>query len=268
MRLEFFLVSLSENQALDLGVELEGDFEVGATSFNLSSLFGLGIRPGQTVQPSVAGSGFTGLAVNPGDFSAIIRALETIGAGNSVSKPYLVVNNNADAELRGVALQPYVVTNQGETTTSESYGGDKEAGTILNITPQIAEGSHLILDYTVELSSFTGEAIGVLPPPSREDSVTSSVTIPDGYTVIVGGLEDRSRTETVNQVPILGSIPLLGELFKSRTQSSSRTRLYIFVSASIERSASFEKLKYWSDAALDETTIDSGLPTLQPVWIQ
>ncbi|MFG0253310.1 MAG: secretin N-terminal domain-containing protein, partial [Phycisphaerales bacterium JB038] len=234
VRLEFFLVSLSENQALNLGVELEGDFEIGATSFNLASLFGLGVTPGQGVQPSVAGTGFTGLAVNPGDFSAIVRALETVGAGSSISKPYLVVNNNAEAELRGVALQPYVVTNQGETTTSESYGGDKEAGTILSITPQIAEGSHLILDYTVELSSFTGEAVGVLPPPSREDSVSSSVTIPDGYTVIVGGLEDRSQTETANQVPILGEIPFLGELFKSKTKSGNRNRLYIFVSASIE----------------------------------
>jgi general secretion pathway protein D len=268
VRLEFFIVSLSENDALDLGVELEGDFEVGATSFNLASLFGLGVRPGQTVQPSVAGSGFTGLAVNPGDFSAIIRALETIGEGSSISKPYLVVNNNAQGELNGVASVPYQEISQGDNSTIDGYGGDKEAGTKLTITPQIAEGSHLILDYSVELSSFTGEAVGGLPPPSRVDSVNSSVTIPDGYTVIIGGLEDRTQSETVSQVPIVGDIPILGELFKSRGRSSSRNRLYVFVRASIERSASFEKLKYWSDAALEETSVDSGLPELQPVWIQ
>jgi general secretion pathway protein D len=216
----------------------------------------------------VAGSGFTGLAVNPGDFSAVIRALATIGASDSVSKPELVVNNNAEAELRGVSLQPYAVVNQGDQTTTESYGGDKEAGTILTITPQIAEGSHLILDYSVELSSFTGEATSILPPPSREDSVSSSVTIPDGYTVVVGGLEDRSITETVNKVPLLGDIPWLGELFKSTQKGNNRNRLYIFVRASIERSTSFEKLKYWSDEALGETTIESGLPDLQPVWIR
>jgi general secretion pathway protein D len=268
VRLEFFLVQLSENQALNLGVELEGEFEVGATSFNLASLFGLGLQPGQGTQPGVAGSGFTGLAVNPGDFSAVIRALATIGASDSVSKPELVVNNNAEAELRGVSLQPYAVVNQGDQTTTESYGGDKEAGTILTITPQIAEGSHLILDYSVELSSFTGEATSILPPPSREDSVSSSVTIPDGYTVVVGGLEDRSITETVNKVPLLGDIPWLGELFKSTQKGNNRNRLYIFVRASIERSTSFEKLKYWSDEALGETTIESGLPDLQPVWIR
>lgn len=266
--LEVFLVQLSENQALNLGVELEGQFDMGATSFNLASLFGLGLDTGQSTPPSVAGNGFTGLAVNPGDFSAIIRALQTIGASDAVSKPTLLVNNNAEASLEGVQSEPFLTLSQGDNTTTNSYGGDKEAGTKLTITPQIAEGSHLILTYTVELSSFTGEGTDTLPPPSRKDTVTSAVTIPDGYTVVVGGLEDRTRTETVNQVPLLGDIPFLGELFKNRANSSRRNRLYVFVRASIERSASFEKLKYWSDEALAETTIESGLPDLEPVWIK
>lgn len=270
--LQAFLVTLSENEALEVGMELQGEFQWGTTSFDLSSLFGLGLTNATSATPGTPGTGFTGLAVNPGDFSAILRALQTVGAGQAMSRPYMLVNNNEQAELKGIAKEPYSDTNQGESTTTTSYGGTEDAGTTLIITPKIAEGNHLILEYSVVLSSFTGAAInlqggGRLPPPSREDSMNSVVTIPDGYTVVVGGLEDTAEKTTVNKIPILSDIPIIGELFKSTVTSNKQNRLYVFIQATILRDPRFQDLIHLSSEDLIHAGIESGLPAIEPVWI-
>ena len=249
--LEVFVVTLSENQALEVGAELQGEFQWGATSMNLSSLFGLGLTSATSGGTATPGTGFTGLAINPGDFSAILRALQTVGAAQASSKPAILVNNNEEATLKGVAEEPVSTTSQGDATSVTSFGGTEDAGTTLTITPQIAEGNHLILTYSVELSSFTGDATnleggGRLPPPKRTDKIDSVVTIPDGYTVVVGGLEDSSEKETVNKVPLLGDLPFIGEAFKSTNRSKVKNKLYVFIRATVLRDLSFQDLRYLS----------------------
>ena len=92
----------------------------------------------------------------------------------------------------------------------------------------------------------------------------SVVTIPDGYTVVVGGLEVVSAAEAVSQVPLLADIPLLGELFKSRSKSRSRSRFYIFIRADILRHGGFEDLKYLSDLDVLAAGVDDGWPQVEP----
>jgi len=69
-----------------------------------------------------------------------------------------------------------------------------DAGTTITVKPQVAEGDHLVLDYAVSVSTFVGEpADPALPPPRQENQLQSIVTVPDGYTVVVGGLERLSE---------------------------------------------------------------------------
>src|SRR5205823_9095679 len=106
------------------------------------------------------------------------------------------------------------------TVSTTSYGGSDPAGTTVTIKPQIAEGDHLVLDYSVSLSSFVGSAAAAtLPPPKQQNKVQSAATIPDGYTVVVGGIELVNDSKSVSQVPLLGSIPIIGEAFKSRSKT-------------------------------------------------
>jgi general secretion pathway protein D len=124
----------------------------------------------------------------------------------------------------------------------------------------------------VKLSSFTGSAAGDLPPPRQENSVTSVATIPDGYTVVVGGLEAITDGEGENRVPGIGAIPIIGELFKSRSNQRSRTRFFVFLRANVMRGTSgtgFEELKYLSDRSAGEAGLGSeqaagGWPRLAP----
>lgn len=271
--LEVLVVTLTDGQTLDLGVELEKLSISGDTLIRLSSLFGLGTRGsgGDRDGPANA-SGLTGVVLNPGDFSVVIRALETLNRGRSVSMPRLLVGNNEQASLDSTVQQPYASVNASNTVSTTSFGGTQDAGTVVTIQPQIAEGDHLLLQYSVSLSAFLGPASSAtLPPPRQQNRVQSVATIPDGFTVVVGGIEIENKSNAVSQVPLLGSIPILGEAFKSRNNADSRSKFYVFIRANILRGGSgaggvggFEDLKYLSEKDIADAMVDDGFPEMKP----
>lgn len=263
--LEVLMVTLTEGQSLDLGVEIEKLTTAGDAQIRLSSLFGLGARTdGGDLTGPEDGAGFTGVVLSPGDFAVVLRALETMNHGRSQSMPRLLVGNNQQATLDSVVQQPFASVNASTTIATTSFGGTQDAGTVVTIRPQIAEGDHLVLEYTVSLSSFLGAAASQsLPPPRQQNSVQSVATIPDGHTVVVGGIELEDRSQSVSQVPILGGIPLLGEVFKSRSNSSSGSRFYVFIRANVLRDRGFEDLRYLSGHAAQEAGVDDGWPEVQ-----
>ena len=124
----------------------------------------------------------------------------------------------------------------------------QDAGTTVTVRPQIAEGDHLILQYSVAISAFVGKSTDPsLPPPRQQNAIESVVTIPDGYTVVVGGLRVDTEAKGTSQIPLVGDVPVLGELFKSRSNASDKSRFFVFLRANILRHDGFEDLKYLSD---------------------
>lgn len=268
--LEVFLVALSEQDALNLGVELEKIGSFTGNFYQLSSLFGL--TSGTPGNRTPTGSqGFTGAILNPGDFSAVIKALETISSGSTKSLPRVLVNNNQQALFTSVLQQPYTISNttSGAGTTT-SFGGTQDAGTTISVRPQIAEADQLVLDYSLSLSSFVGAApASGLPPPRQQNNVSSNATIPDGHTVVVGGIELVSDGKNTTQVPYIGDVPIVGELFKVRDNSSSKQRFYVFIRAAVLRDQQLNDLKYLTDSTirkdgLKSLGINDGFPTMRP----
>ncbi len=264
--LEALVLSLTEGDTLDLGVELEVMAVSGSTLINLASIFDLGMV-GLEDTPAPTGTGGTALVLSPGDFRVLVRALETINHGRALNIPKVLVNNNQQATLDAVLQQPFLSTNASSTVATTSFGGTQDAGTTLSVTPQIAEGDHLVLEYSLSLSAFVGESSDpALPPPRQQNTIQSVVTIPDGYTVVVGGLEVETAAQATSQVPGLGALPLVGELFKNRSNSRSRSRFYLFIRANILRHHGFEDLKYLSDRQLmaEGVGLDDGWPKVEP----
>ncbi len=262
--LEVLLLVLTDGDTLDLGVELERMTISGSTMFNLASLFGLG---GQDADGNeqVSGRGGTALILDPGDFRVLIRALKTLNQGRALNVAKLLVSNNQEATLDSVLQQPFVSTNASNTVATTSFGGTQDAGTKVTLRPQIGEGDHLLLEYSVSLSQFVGDSADpAIPPPRQESNLTSVATVPDGYTVVVGGLETLTETEAVSQVPLLGDLPLIGELFKNRSTSTTRAHFYVFVRVNILRQNGFEDLKYLSDRDAFAAGVDDGWPQVKP----
>ncbi len=263
--LEVLLISLTDAQALDVGVELERRNQDlgGDTTANLASLFGLVPRAGGV--PVLSGPGFSGIVLDPGDFSVVLRALRTISDGRSLSMPRVLVGNSQRAILDSVLEQPFASTNASDTVSTTSFGGTLPAGTQIAVRPQIAQGDYLALEYQVSLSSFTGAAGNPsLPPPRQQNRVQSIATIPDGHTVVVGGIELNTVGESASQVPLLGDIPGIGHLFSNRSRDRSRTRFFVFIRPTILRARGFEDLKYVSELSARGLGVDDGFPEVEP----
>jgi len=268
--LQALALALSDSDALDLGVEIQKLGVKNEIQGRLSSLFGLGSPdPASLTLPAPGGTGLQGVVLDPGSFSAVVSALQTLNHGRTLTIPRVLVNNNQQGRLDSVLQTPFQSTNASTTVATTSFGGTVDAGTTISMRPQISEGDHLLLEYDVSISSFVGDATSPsLPPPRQQNKIQSSVTIPDGFTVVVGGLAIDSDTRATSQVPFLGSIPILGELFKNRSNTTTTSRLYVFLRADVMRGAGFELLKYVSDQDKAAAELDDGTPRMEPRFIR
>ncbi len=263
---ETLVVSLTDTKTRQLGVELRAIAQRGSDLYEVASLFGLGAPdPTNTAIALPTGSGATGVVLRPGDFSALVRALETVNEGRVVTIPKVLVANNEQAQLGSTLQTPYVSTNASNTVATTSFGGSLDAGTTITVKPQIAAGDQLVIAYSVSVSSFVGEAAAPqVPPPRQENKIQSVATVPDGSTVVIGGLEVESQTESTSRLPWLGDLPIVGALFRNESKTKQKSRFFVFLRCSVLRGDQLEDLKYVSPAPLLQAGLDDGWPKLEP----
>jgi general secretion pathway protein D len=265
--LEATVVDLNTTHNFSFGVELAAHSN-GATKFLSFSQFGLSTVNVATgaLTPNV-NQGGTAAVVGTGVANAVINALAQDSHVRVQSAPRVLVNDNATGLLASIAEQPYTSVNASTTVATTSFGGYADAGTTITLTPHISEGDYLQLEYAVELSSFTGTADATTgaPPPRQTDRVESKVTIPDGSTIIVGGLNHKEFDRQVNAVPILGQIPFLRFLFSSRSNDVSTDTLFVFLRPTILRDEQFTDLRNLSEADLKDAGIPTNFPQSRPM---
>lgn len=171
----------------------------------------------------------------------ILRALETANDADVIATPSLMTNDNQKASVVISEGQPTTTTSTGTATTNTTFAGFQNADTKLEITPHISvetEGekkqAYLRLEITQTLEKFVGasSAAGV-PPPKESRTTTTTVTIPDGATVVISGFTRKDRRTTVNKVPFLGDIPILGYLFRSTSTVDVRSNIFVFITPHI-----------------------------------
>ncbi len=145
-----------------------------------------------------------------------------------------------------------------------SLGGTSDAGTAVTVTPHILDGGRIRLSYDVSISTFVGDSTDpALPPPRQENLLSSTITIPDGFAVSVGGLEVEVETEATTKVPFFGSLPIVGALFRSRSESTTKNRFFVFLRCSVFRGERFQALRHMSATMQEAAGISAGLPVLE-----
>lgn len=264
---EVTLVTLDTTGGFSLGVEvMRADTVKDEHRYLTFSSFGLGTvdTPAGTLRLS-PGVGFNGALISPRTVDVVIRALRTTGRAKVIAAPRILVNDNATGTLASIAEAPFTSINASETVATTSFAGYASAGTTINVTPHISEGDHLRLDYTITLNSFTGEGSAGVPPPRQTNTLSSEVTVPDGYAVIVGGLKRRDRSRSASRIPLLGELPILEYLFGSHSRSENESTLFIFIRPIILRDDDFEDLKYLSERDLAEAGLKGNFPRSEPI---
>jgi general secretion pathway protein D len=193
-----------------------------------------GVPPGTTF-------GLGRIASSGVNFAAMIRALQSDSKTNVIATPHAVTMDNQEAELKVAQEVPFVTgqfTNTGNTTGGEvnpfTTIQRQEVGTILKITPQVSGGLvQLKIELeSSELANARGDADSLI---TNKRTVNTNVLIEDGGIVVLGGLIRDSARRGESRVPYLGRIPLLGELFKTRSRDREKSNLMVFIRPKILR---------------------------------
>lgn len=251
--IETALIELSGQNTLDLGVELgfanvpeDGTGGFGITSFGLSTwedTTGDGVPDIRL--PNTDLLGVTGGVIDAGDFSLpfLLNAVKGRRDTNVLNIPSVLVNNNGSATVTALESQPTQTSTQAAAGGSQTgFGGYQDAGITMQISPSISEAGYLRLDVSLEVSNFTGSFSGGIPPPKTTRTVVTSVNVPDGDTMVIGGIISDNKSEDRTGVPLLSDIPLLGILFRRDSDSLRQTTLYFFVTPHILEDKNFADL--------------------------
>ena len=174
-------------------------------------------------------------------FAAILSALEGNADTNIISTPSIVTTDNEEATLNVGQEVPFVT---GSYSNTGSVGGAvnpfqtiqrEQIGVKLAITPQINEGNSMVLDISQEISSLAQSSSEAVDLITNQRIVETTVIVEDGEILVLGGLLEDVLRESNQSVPILGNIPLLGNLFRSRKTEKVKTNLMIFIRPTILR---------------------------------
>ncbi|MEN8170478.1 MAG: type IV pilus secretin PilQ [Pseudomonadota bacterium] len=156
-----------------------------------------------------------------------LSALQTEGRGEVLSNPRVITSNQQTASIeQGVEIPYQEASSSGATSISF-----KKAVLSLEVTPQITPDDRVVMDLAISKDSIGGIYAGI--PSVNTRSVNTQVLVNNGDTVVLGGIYEQEVSEGATKVPLLGDIPLLGVLFRSKSKKESKAELLIFVTPKI-----------------------------------
>jgi len=155
-----------------------------------------------------------------------VQAAEADGRSKTISNPRVITSNLTQASISQGQSIPYKTTSSEGTRTEFA-----KANLALTVTPQILNNDEIILDVTISKDNVGGVTPDGLSIDTR--NVTTQVRMRNGETVVLGGIFDQAIVDDVNQVPLLGRIPVLGWLFKHQSKSDTKSELLVFITPRI-----------------------------------
>lgn len=245
--IEAMIVEVSEKKLAEVGFQWaagSGDSTqvIGGTSLKTGGIPGLFSL---IANPETVGAGLTGLNVgiarklSSGKYSlgALASFLETNADGNVLSKPNMIALDNEEAKIVVGQNVPFVTGSFTNTGSSSSGSVNpfttverKDVGLTLRVRPQVGEGGTVRMTVFQENSSVDAASKGDTQGlTTNKSSIETTVVIDNGTTLVLGGLLKDEYSNGNSQVPLLGDIPVLGNLFKSRSRSRNKTNLMVFL---------------------------------------
>lgn len=247
---EAIIVEIADGDGLNLGVQW-ANTNGGGTQFTNP---GPGIGSvaiaakdykdnGTTTGIAKLAESFNGMAAGfyQGNWAMLVTALSTNTKSDILSTPSIVTMDNKEASFNVGQEVPVQTGKQNSTSGDTTFSTieRKTVGTKLVVTPQINEGDSVLLTIEQEVSSVGKQASGTegLGPTFDTRTVKNAVLVKSGETVVLGGLMDEQTKEEVSKVPLLGDIPVLGYLFRSTSNTTSKRNLMVFIRPTILRDA-------------------------------
>lgn len=276
---EAIIVELDDNASRELGIEWmyrDDDIGFGSSSNGddgtmggvLSGAFGdsdealVGLAGSLS---GIAGQVFgIGRLGNSTDMLAVLKLLKANGSSNILSTPSLLTTDNHEAEISVGQNVPFVSgsytsTGGGSSNPTNPFNTveRKDVGILLKVTPHVNDGDSVVMDIAQEISSVDDSKTTAAGLITNQRKINTQVMAASGEIVVLGGLIKDDVTTTERKVPLLGDIPVLGNLFKSQSSVKLKTNLMIFIRASVVPDdemlvgATAEKYRYIRDELID-----------------
>ena len=248
---EAAIIEMSLAKQRDLGFEFQMPIKTDALAENASSITGVGGTNFGNIGNAIAGgpaalASMNGLAVGAvkGTFTfkgqqflsigALLHALQVDGDVNVLSTPNILTMDNQKAEIMVGQNVPFLT---GQTQNAVTGTGTlfntierKDVGIKLTLTPQISSDDNVRLEVNQEISDVIGSTTASSAgPTTSKRQASTTVVVKDRQTMVIGGLIRDNEVSTTSKVPLLGDIPLLGWLFKTKTTRLEKTNLMIFI---------------------------------------
>ncbi|MGE5240633.1 MAG: type II secretion system secretin GspD [Bacteroidota bacterium] len=284
---EALIVEITTDKASQFGFQWAGGKQVGSGTGGAMINFPAanpGIAAAAINPQSLAATGglsiaYVGKKITLSDgttvrsLGALASALESKNIANVLSMPNLLTLDNAEAKIIVGQNVPFVTGSFAQATTTTGAVNPfqtierKDVGLTLKIKPQISEGGGVKLQIYEEASSVATATTVSQDLITNKRSLETTVVVDDGSTIALGGLIEDNNQETTQAVPFLGRIPVLGWLFKYRTQEKKKTNLMVFLRPIIVRapddSFGFTTNRYEHIRAIEKSTSGESAPLLE-----
>ncbi len=275
--IEAIIAEVGDEAAKEIGVQwqapvngLDDNTFLGGTNFNGTNgtgniynaaqnplALGTGLALGY-ITGTTTYTGSDGKPVNLLNLGFLLRALQGDGKTNILSTPSVLTLDNQAAVIKVAQEVPFITgqyTNTGSGSTTQPTNPfqtieRKDVGLTLKVTPHVNEGDSVRLDLHQEVSSLAPSVSGAVDLITNKRELETSVLVADNATLVLGGLISSDNKDSISKVPALGDIPVLGNLFRYRSNSRSKRDLMIFLhpkilrDAATEQSVSSEKYNY------------------------
>ena len=264
---EALIVEMTADAANELGIQWAGGTQRGSATIGAAANFpsanpSIGALAAAPAATAATAAGLTvavlGRNITLPDgrtvrsLGALARALQTNSLNNILSTPTLLTLDNYQAKIVVGQNVPFVTGSFAQATAAAAAAGGttgavvnpfqtierRDVGLTLRIKPQISEGGAIRLEIFQEVSRIDLTSQGVASDVvTTKRSLETKVVVDDGNTIVLGGLIDDTKKETQEAIPLLGSIPILGALFRFKQEVRVRTNLMIFLRPVIVRTA-------------------------------
>jgi len=265
--IKVLLAELTTSNATDIGV----DWTVESTNSDgdlVSNMFNYSPK---------ATEGLTTHLIQ-GDLDITLRALQETGKLNVLSRPYITTSNNQPATINVGQRYPFItdsqITDQGNINNTVAY---EDIGIILEVTPTINADGLVIMDVNPEITTALTDTVRISDQVDATIFATRSaqcrVSVPNGQTVVVGGLMQDTDSENVEKIPLMGDLPLLGGLFKRTVTDKEKTELLIFLTPQVaedvndlERISDYERSKSKFLNEMEGTSLQEQVENMESVY--
>ncbi|KJR42194.1 general secretion pathway protein D [Candidatus Magnetoovum chiemensis] len=168
-------------------------------------------------------------------YAALFSLSEFKDVVNVLSTPQILTSDNQEAEIIVGENVPFITKREANPTATTSVFSSierQDVGITLKITPQITEGDYINLDIYQEISQVKDSSENItisVGPTTTKRATKTTVIVKDKQTVAIGGLIEEKQNETIDKIPLLGDIPVLGWLFKSKKDTKDKINLMVFL---------------------------------------